>query len=153
MENVSGGARLEDAPPPSPEPQAPMAGPPAAAAAVEGEMEVPPFVKAYFMHMWVEALYSPPANQNPNPDWSSPLLDPVNGRVWCTDCHVSGQVDFENIPKMRVPLVEEYEQDREFMADLMRKWVARLNSGEYFASAKLREPVTCLTCHATDPAP
>jgi hypothetical protein len=35
----------------------------------------------------------------------------------------------------------------------MRKWVARLNSDEYFASAKLARPVDCLTCHATDPDP
>jgi hypothetical protein len=155
MESVSTGERLEDAPAPSAALSAPMAGPEALAETEggDGEMDAPPFVKAYFMHMWVEALYSPPANRNPNPDWSSPLIDPVDGRVWCTDCHISGQVDFENIPKQRVGLVDAYEQDLEFMADLMRKWVTRLNSDEYFASAKLRDTVTCLTCHATNPAP
>ena len=115
--------------------------------------DVPPFVKAYFMHMWVEALYSPPQNNNPNPDWESPLIDPVNGRVWCTDCHVSGQVNFENIPKQRMPVTDVYENDHEFMADLMRRWVTRLNSDEFFASAKLARPVDCLTCHATHPDP
>ena len=114
---------------------------------------MPPFVKAFFMHTWVEALYSVPANNNPNPDWTSPLLDPVNDRVWCTDCHISGQVNFENIPKQRLPLTDVYENDHEFMADLMRKWVARLNSDEYFAKAKLSGPVDCLTCHATHPDP
>jgi hypothetical protein len=150
MEKVSTGERLGDSPGPAGAVQTPIATPVPGEGA---EPEVPPFVKAYFMHMWVEALYSVPANQNPNPDWTSPLLDPVNGRVWCTDCHVSGQVNFENIPKMRVPLVDEYERDHEFMADLMRKWVARLNSDEYGARAKLSTTVTCLTCHETNPAP
>ena len=118
-----------------------------------GEREVLPFVKAYFMHTWVEALYSVPANKNPNPDWTSPLIDPVGNRVWCTDCHVSGQVNFENIPKRRDPMVDELENDLEFMADLMTKWVARLNSREYGARAKLTGTVTCLTCHETNPAP
>jgi hypothetical protein len=158
MEEVSSGERIGDSPPPSESAPTRLATPAVFDQAVlpvldDAEPEVPPFVKAYFMHLWVEALYSVPANQNPNPEWISPLLDPVNGRVWCTDCHVSGQVNFENIPKQRLPMVDQYEQDHEFMADLMRKWVARLNSGEYFAQAKLRQTVTCLTCHATDPAP
>src|SRR5687767_662332 len=97
------------------------------------EIEVPPFVKAYFMHTWVESLYSPPPNKNPNPNWESPLLDAVNGRVWCTDCHVSGQVDFTRIPKMRTPQVGELETNKEFMAALMKKWVQRLNSDQYGA--------------------
>lgn len=117
------------------------------------EPEVPPFVKAYFMHTWVEALYSTPQNKDPNPDWESPLADPEAGRVLCTDCHVSGEVDFTKIPKMRVPAVEEYEKNQEFMADLMKKWVARLNSTGYKAKAKLKKPVTCVTCHATNAAP
>lgn len=160
MEEVSSGERLTDAPLDARVPAAPLATPaalddvvfPAAMEVEEGD--APPVVKAFFMHTWVEALYSAPtANRNPNPDWVSPLLDPVDGRVWCTDCHVSGQIDFANIPKQRVPLVDEFESDPEFMAGLMRKWVARLNSDEYGARAKLSGPVTCLTCHATDPAP
>ena len=126
---------------------------PAVASEGEDELEVPPFVKAYFMHTWVEALYSPPANRNPNPSWESPLVDPVDGRVWCTDCHTSGQVNFANIPKQRTPMVEPLENNPEFMADLMRKWVGRLNSDEFFARAKLKANVTCLTCHETNPAP
>jgi hypothetical protein len=114
--------------------------------------EVPPFVKAYFMHMFVEALYGTPGNKNPNPNWQSPLKDPVNSRVWCTDCHKSGQVDFERIKKVRLPMVDKYENDKEFMVDLMKKWVGRLNSDEYDAKARLKGPVTCLTCHATNPA-
>jgi hypothetical protein len=54
---------------------------------------------------------------------------------------------------MRLPVTDQYEKDREFMADLMKKWVGRLNSDEYFAKAKLSGPVTCLTCHETNPAP
>ena len=151
IERISDGPRLEDAPQPELPLTSPFAGPEFSAAGEEDD--APPFVKAFFMHTWVEALYSIPANLNPNPDWSSPLVDPVNGRVWCTDCHVSGQVNFENIPKQRLPLVDRFENDPEFMADLMRRWVGRLNSDEFGARAKLTGTVTCLTCHETNPAP
>lgn len=156
VESVSNGERLEDSEAPVPAGGNPLLfGAPEAPPAAEGgeEAEVPPFVKAFFMHTWVEALYSIPANNNPNPNWTSPLLDPVNNRVWCTDCHISGQINFENIPKQRLPLTAVYENDHEFMADLMRKWVARLNSDDFFAKAKLARPVDCLTCHATHPDP
>ena len=33
-----------------------------------------------------------------------------------------------------------------------QKWVTRLNSDEFFAKAKLKHEVTCLTCHETNPA-
>ena len=59
--------------------------------------------------------------------------------------------DFEKIKKVRLPLVDQFENDHEFMVDLMKKWVARLNSDEFDAKAKLKGPVTCLTCHATNP--
>jgi hypothetical protein len=148
MEVVRSGERLEDSPKPVADPNAaPLASPDAPG----GQPKIPPFVKAYFMHMWVEALYSTPGNKHPNPNWESPLKDPVNGRVWCTDCHTSGQIDFEKIPKMRHPMVDDLEKDKQFMADLMKKWVARLNSDEFGAKAKLKGPVTCLTCHATNP--
>ena len=154
IERISDGTRLEDSPQREAGLVSPFAMPEFSARAQDdGEDDAPPFVKAFFMHTWVEALYSVPANKNPNPEWSSPLIDSVDGRVWCTDCHISGQVNFANIPKRRLPLVDGYENDPEFMADLMRKWVGRLNSSEYGASAKLRGTVTCLTCHATNPAP
>ena len=152
IERISDGPRLED----TPQPQAPLISPfvrPEFPGGADAADDAPPFVKAYFMHTWVEALYGVPANRNPKSDWSSPLIDSVNGRVWCTDCHVSGQVDFANIPKQRLPLVDRYENDPEFMADLMRKWVGRLNSEEFGARAKLSGAVTCLTCHETNPAP
>jgi len=151
VEVVNSDERLEDLPPVRPsvgEPFGSLGG-----SVGRPEAEVPPFVKAFFMHTWVEALYGPPANRNPNPNWSSPLVDPVNGRVWCTDCHISGSVDFSQIPKQRVPLVDQLENDHEFMADLMGKWVERLNSEDYGAREKLEEAVTCLTCHETNPDP
>ena len=148
VEFVNSGERLEDSPKPAPASNAaPLARPEASADA----KDIPPFVKAYFMHMWVEALYSPPQNKHPNPSWQSPLKDPENGRVWCTDCHVSKDIDFSKIPKMRNPMVDDLEKDKTFMAGLMKKWVARLNSDEFGAKAKLKGPVTCLTCHATNP--
>jgi hypothetical protein len=151
IEVVHSGERLEDSPKPAADANAAPLARAGAAGANDEEPEVPPFVKAYFMHMWVEALYSPPQNKHPNPNWQSPLKDPVNGRVWCTDCHVSGQVDFTKIPKMRTPMVDAFENDKEFMAGLMKKWVARLNNSEFHAKAKLNGTVTCLTCHATNP--
>ena len=150
MEVVNSGERLSDSPKPAVDPNAaPLAR--AGEAGSDDKSKVPPFVKAYFMHMWVEALYSPPQNKHPNPNWQSPLKDPVNGRVWCTDCHRSQQIDFSKIPKMRDPMVDELEKDKTFMAGLMKKWVARLNSDEFGAKEKLKGTVTCLTCHATNP--
>ena len=149
IEVVGSGERLEDSAKPIADPNAT---PLAHSGAAPEEPKVPPFVKAYFMHTWVEALYSPPTqNKHPNPNWQSPLKDSVDGRVWCTDCHVSGQVDFTKIPKMRTAMVDDFEKDKEFMAGLMKKWVARLNSDEFGAKAKLKGTVTCLTCHATNP--
>jgi hypothetical protein len=148
VEFVNSGERLGDSPKPAADPNA---APLARAAAAANEPDIPPVVKAYFMHMWVEALYSPPQNKNPNPNWESPLKDPVNGRVWCTDCHTSGDIDFSKIPKMRTPMVDQLESDKMFMADLMKKWVGRLNSDDFGAKPKLKGTVTCLTCHATNP--
>ena len=153
---VSSGEKLEDAPPINVDPNArPLAGGavPFSTEGGEREMEgrVPPFLKVFFMHQFVEALYSVPKNKNPNPNWKSPLKDPSNGRVWCTDCH-GDQFDFSKMPKQRVPgQTEKLEQDHEFMVELMTKWVGRLNSDEYRAKAKLNGPVQCLTCHETDP--
>ena len=150
MEVVHGGETLNDA---KPSPKARDARPLAAAAA-QGEVKVPPFVKAYFMQHFVAALYSTPANFNPNPKWSSPLKDPENGRVWCTDCHEGSQLNFANMPKIeKNPMIEQVEKNKAFMADLMRKWVARLNSDDFDAKPKLKQPVDCLTCHETNPAP
>ena len=149
MEVVRNGEKLTDSPKP-----VPNANPrPLAMPGEAGEPKIPPFVKAYFMHQFVEALYSKPKNFNPNPNWVSPLKDPENGRVWCTDCHMSGQINFANIPKQKMPMNEELEKDKKFMASLMKKWVARLNSGEFGAKAKLKQEVTCMTCHETNPAP
>jgi len=151
MDPVRNGETLSESPKP-----APKAGNerPLAAAVSGGDVKVPPFVKAYFMQQFVAALYSPPKNFNPNPKWSSPLKDPENGRVWCTDCHKGAQLNFANMPKMeKTEMVEQIEKNKAFMAGLMKKWVARLNSDEFDAKGKLKEPVNCLTCHETNPAP
>jgi hypothetical protein len=152
LEVAGGNERLEDAPKPAVDPNERPLALAVDESGEKGEKKVPPFAKAFFMHQWVEALYSVPKNKNPNPNWQSPLKDPVNGRVWCTDCHTSGQIDFEKIPKKRTPFNDDLEKDKEFMVGLMKKWVARLNSDEFHAKAKLKGPVTCLTCHATNPA-
>src|SRR6186997_1622804 len=155
VERVSGGERLEDAPPiqvdPDARPLATPAAPQLTGQAIPGmEGKIPPFVKVFFMHQFVEALYSVPKNKHPNPKWESPLKDPENGRVWCTDCH-GDKFDFAKMPKTRLPQVDALEKDHEFMVELMTKWVARLNSDEFKAKAKLKGPVKCVTCHETDP--
>jgi hypothetical protein len=149
---VGGNERWEDAAPIKVDPKAkPLAGAGGAGeGAVPGMGKVPPFVKVFFMHQFVEALYSVPKNKHPNPKWESPLKDPSNNRVWCTDCH-GDKFDFAKMPKQRFPQVDALEQDHEFMVDLMTKWVARLNSDEFGAKEKLKGPVQCTTCHETDP--
>jgi hypothetical protein len=152
-DRVGSGERWEDKPPIKVDPNArPLAGaePPAGEEIPGMEGRVPPFVKVFFMHQFVEALYSIPKNQSPNPNWQSPLKDPVNGRVWCTDCH-GDQFDFTKMPKQRLPLNDVLEKDHEFMVELMTKWVGRLNSDEFRAKAKLKGTVQCTTCHEKDP--
>ena len=156
MEVVRGGETLENAPKPNvnanPRPLARPDGARGETPGAGGMGEVPPFVKAYFMQKFVAALYSTPQNFNPNPKWESPLKDPVGGRVWCTDCHINTDIDFSRLPKERLPMVDRFEKDKTFMVGLMKKWVARLNSDEFFAKKKLKREVTCLTCHETNPA-
>ena len=148
---VSGNERWEDRKPIKVDPNAkPLAGGNAGEGAMPGMGKVPPFVKVFFMHQFVEALYSVPKNKHPNPKWESPLKDPVNNRVWCTDCHGS-QFDFAKMPKTRFPQVDALENDHEFMVELMTKWVARLNSDDHDAKMKLKGTVQCTTCHETDP--
>ena len=62
MEVVNSGERLEDSPRPVADPNA---APLARQGDTGGAPQIPPFVKAYFMHMWVEALYSTPGNKHP----------------------------------------------------------------------------------------
>src|SRR5438034_8535364 len=118
LEVVSSGERLEDSPKPVADPSA---RPLARAGDASGEKEIPPFVKAYFMHMWVEALYSKPQNNTPNPHWESPLMHPENGRVSSTACHTSGQIDFAKITKIRDSRVNALEKDREFLFGVVKK--------------------------------
>src|SRR5262245_52224030 len=105
---VSAGERIEDAPPIKVDPaERPLAGAANSGAAIPGmEGKVPPFIKVFFMHQFVEALYSVPKNKHPNPSWESPLKDPANGRVWCTDCH-GDKFDFAKMPKTRLPQVDD----------------------------------------------
>ena len=106
--------------------------------------------KAYFMQHFVAALTSTPTNNNPNPKWSTPLKDAQNGKVKCGDCHT--KADMSQLPQQESsPAIEKMHADKEFMVDLMTKWVAKLNNPEFGAKGKLKGEVTCLTCHAKDP--
>jgi len=106
--------------------------------------------KAYFMQHFVAALTSIPSNNNPNPKWSSPLKDPQSDKVKCGDCHT--KADMSQLPQQESsPAIEQMHADKEFMVDLMTKWVAKLNNPEFGAKGKLKAEVTCTTCHAKDP--
>ena len=150
IQKVDSGERLEDAPPIAAAPALPELTEEDIASRMTGAPERMPIYKVFFMHRFIEALYSVPKNSQPNPDWKSPLKDPVNDRVWCTDCH-RPDFDFANMPSMRHPETAALEQNHEFMVELMTKWVGRLNSDEFRAKAKLKEEVKCTTCHAKDP--
>jgi hypothetical protein len=149
-QRVDSGERLEDAAPITPSSAPPPLTEEDIAARMTGAPERMPIYKVFFMHRFIEALYSVPKNSQPNPAWQSPLKDPENGRVWCTDCH-RPDFDFANMPSQRHPETAELEQNHEFMVELMTKWVGRLNSEEFRAKAKLKEEVKCTTCHAKDP--
>jgi len=106
--------------------------------------------KAYFMQHFVAALTSKPSNNNPNPQWNSPLKDPSAGKVSCGDCHT--KADMSGLPPQEdSPAIEKLHANKEFMVDLMQKWVTKLNNPEFGAKAKLKQEVTCTTCHAKDP--
>jgi hypothetical protein len=106
--------------------------------------------KAYFMQHFVAALTSLPTNKNPNPKWSSPLKDPGAGKVKCGDCHT--KADMSGLPiQQSSPAIEKMHADKAFMVDLMTKWVTKLNNPDFAAKGKLKQEVTCTTCHATDP--
>ncbi|HLQ76653.1 MAG TPA: hypothetical protein VK210_04830 [Terriglobia bacterium] len=106
--------------------------------------------KAFFMQHFVAALTSLPSNKNPNPKWASPLKDPQAGKVKCGDCHT--KADMSGLPVQESsPAIEKMHADKAFMVDLMTKWVAKLNNPDFAAKGKLKQAVTCTTCHATDP--
>ena len=151
-ETVSTGETLENAPKPvvdaNARPLADAAGP------AEGGRPDPQAMlnKAFFMQHFVAALTSIPTNGNPNPKWSSPLKDPSGGKVKCADCHTNSTVDMSNLPiQESSPAIEKMHADKAFMIDLMTKWVTKLNNPEFKAKAKLKQEVTCTTCHAKDP--
>jgi hypothetical protein len=150
--DVPEGSTLAESPKPVAENPRPLAGANAGEGAPRGMRDVEKTIAtAFFMHRFVEALYSVPKNPEPNPKWSSPLKDPDKGRVWCTDCHDPKKADMSRFPAERTPRVDALEKDHEFMVELMTKWVGRLNNGEFGAKGKLKQTVTCTTCHATDP--
>ena len=106
--------------------------------------------KSHFMKKFVAALVSKPRNNNPNPDWASPLKEGAPP-IQCADCHDPSKYNIDGMKQMDpgAEAVDEFRQSKEFMVGLMTKWVARLNKRH---GARLKEKVTCTTCHATDPS-
>jgi formate-dependent nitrite reductase cytochrome c552 subunit len=106
--------------------------------------------KAHFMKKFVAALVSKPGNSNPNPEWSSPVKEGTPP-ISCADCHDPAMFNIDAMKQMDpgAEAVEKFRQSKEFMVGLMKKWVARLNTRH---GGRLKEKVTCTTCHATDPS-
>lgn len=107
------------------------------------------FAKIHFMKKFVAALTSRPQNAHPNPTWESPLKD-ASVVVQCSDCHKSGDLDFNKMREMDpgAEKVDRFRHAPQYMIPLMQKWVERLNRE---LGPRLKAPVTCTTCHAVDP--
>jgi len=156
VENVGSGETLDSAPKPVADSNSRLSSSAAGSAPFMGGGNGGPpdpqmmLNKAYFMQHFVAALTSLPSNKNPNPKWSSPLKDPSGGKVKCGDCHT--KADMSGLPQQEdSPAIEKLHENKEFMVDLMTKWVAKLNNPEFGAKEKLKQEVTCTTCHAKDP--
>ena len=92
------------------------------------------------MQHFVAALTSLPSNNNPNPKWSSLLKDLDAGKVKCGDCHT--KADMSGLSQQQnSPAIEQLHANKEFMVDLMTKWVAKLNNPDFGARMRGDGPI------------
>ena len=102
------------------------------------------------MTSFVKALREKPTNKNAASNWK-PLLKPEAGQsMLCATCHgETGKAMEANLPRFKdFPRPAKYADNKAFMAHLMERWVKRVNRD---LSDLLVQPVTCLSCHETDP--
>ena len=101
------------------------------------------------MIRFVKALKERPTNQNPAANWKPLLKDPTTPAMLCSLCHVdTGKAMEQNLARFDRPPPKEFSQNKAFMANLMERWVHRLNRE---AKTYLVKAVVCLDCHDTDP--
>jgi hypothetical protein len=99
---------------------------------------------------FVSALKEKPQNKNPAANWKPLLKDPTTSSMLCASCHGRiGERMEQNLAQLtskgRNP---KYADDKQFMVDLMERWVEKLNK---HAGGLLTKAVVCLDCHDTDP--
>jgi len=106
--------------------------------------------KSHFMKKFVKALTEPPENKWANGKYK-PLLKDASNPLACANCHDPEKYNVEGMKAMDPGhhKVQRFRENPNFMVQLMRKWVARLNQ---LHADKLTKRVECADCHAIDPA-
>jgi hypothetical protein len=101
------------------------------------------------MVRFVKALKERPTNRNPAANWKPLLKDPSTPSMLCSVCHGNpGKRMEQTVARSDTPPLKEYAQNKAFMANLMERWVERLNRE---AKPYLVKAVVCLDCHDSDP--
>lgn len=106
---------------------------------------------AYFMTTFLRALKEKPTtNREPAEQWKPLLTEAGAEALRCSTCHAGTSIArMDGLMKQPpLPRPEAAARDKEFMVDLMEKWVEKLNQE---AAPHLRNAVTCLDCHDRDP--
>ncbi|MHC4956935.1 MAG: hypothetical protein ACYTGN_01070 [Planctomycetota bacterium] len=102
------------------------------------------------MVSFVKALREKPTNKNPAASWK-PLLKPEAGEsMLCASCHgeKTGKALEGNLDRYDLSRPAKYADNKSFMVHIMDRWMKRANRE---LSKVLVEPLTCLSCHDTDP--
>jgi hypothetical protein len=99
------------------------------------------------MVRFVKALRERPQNANPARSWRPLLKDPSGSSMLCSVCHASAGAAMErNIASFDRPPPAGL--DRQFMINLMERWVRELNVN---MKDQLVKAVGCIDCHEIDP--
>jgi hypothetical protein len=102
------------------------------------------------MVSFVKALREKPVNKNPAASWK-PLLKPEAGEsMLCATCHgeKTGKALENNLSRYDLSRPAKYADNQAFMVHLMERWMKRANRA---LGKVLVKPLTCLSCHDTDP--
>ncbi len=94
------------------------------------------------------ALKRTPTNKEPAKSWR-PLLKPGEKSMLCAYCHgeVGARME-EFLPKLDLTRPAKYADDRDFMVNIMERWMKEANVE---LTDVLVKPLACLSCHDQDP--